>query len=1631
MRLFFIFLLSFFLASFGFSQNGISVSFSNPNNNQNFALNAPVGVTVDATDSNGNISNVRLFLNNTFVRQENGAPYEWGADNSSQIDAGLQNLAQGNYILRAVAIDNAGNTEETSISVSVGDPSNTNTNTSGISLSFSTPNNNQNFALNEPIGVTVDASDSNGSINNVRLFLNNTFIRQENGAPYEWGADNDNSADAALQNLAAGTYALRAVARDNAGNTEETSIQITIGGGGTTPTPPSVDLAFNFATAATNTPAGFIEDTGQAFGAKPGNLTYGWRLANNNAPVNATAEARNRLPNSDFDSIRESLIHMNRGGGMPQLRWELTVPNGTYQVTAQVGDANAEGTAATRHFLKAEGQTLIDYTPGVNGFGTRTIAQNITVSDGRLTLDALDGVNTKINSVAIQSVDGQRFPAVVGAIPLDGATDVNLNTSISANFLFLPNNSAAGATSLDNSTINTNTVRLFKINGNTATPVNVSVNGTGGGDAINVSVPSSTLDANSRYRFSVNGVKDLAGVTIFPYTSEFITGTAGGGGTNPGNTNLDNVSFTRTGNVAAGAYASLAVGPDGKLYGLQISGTIDRWNINADGTLSGKQELSGLTNAYGGNRLAVGLVFAPNATAGNLVAYVTHSTFVFTNGPEWDGKLSRLTGANLQNEQLILTDLPRSVRDHLTNSIVFDPNNNNVLYFNQGANNAGGAPDGAWGFREERLLSAATLRLDLSRLPNNLPLNVRTSENQAVINNANTNSATLSDGTYNPYFSNAPLTIYASGVRNAYDLVWHSNGQLYIPTNGTGGGSNSPASVNGTRRPNGASYNGPAIPAINNNSTQRDFLFRVNPNNPAGYYGHPNPKRGEYVLNRGRIDEGNYPDNISADANYRGFAFDFEFNKSPNGVIEYQSAGPLQGALIVCRFSGGSDLIALVPDGANGNIGTSKIGINGFTGFGDPLDLVEDTNTGNIYVSDFSTNQIVLIKPGNSVVNPPTTGNGITVTFGSPANNQNFAENAPVGVVVNASDSDGAINNVRLFLDNTFVRQEGGAPYEWGAANANSVDDALQNLAPGTYTLRAVATDNEGSMVETSIVITIGNPVNASGIALSFASPENNDVIGSGEQLGVVVSATDSDGTISNVRLFLDNNFIRQEGLAPYEWGAANTNTADAGLQNLAPGTYTLRAVATDNDGNTAESVISFSIINTTGGGNNGNDGNITVKNLRLIPGTDRAFPYDSRVVFHQVQNNREAGLLYSEYGEVQISNTGNQAIAVSSVNITSNDFTIISGGGAFTLAPGATRDVLIRFVTNEGAKRIIEAELQVNSNDPNTPQVSVTLAGGYMRQTQGGEEFSAKELVELYGFSTKLTGDGLLLDSAFPTPAQVASGEKGDIVASQFWEQADLNQPVSAIYTNVFKLPGGNEARLINAANQLVDGFRFSYRGEWSQTLFPNQTTNPASVGVSQFSGNVSEPFAIQINGQTTVGTNGTDANGNPNDIGVRVYKVIEADGTVRPNEYLAIMDFIPGGGCVESGVGLCDYNDNGIFITNIKPVDESRVSTRSAVQLAEALSVERSANQIRVYPNPTMGELFINVSKLSSDSNVKIMLSDVYGKVMIQKEVNRTEGDLLRLDISEFRNGMYFLTVQSGNKKLITKPVALIDTY
>jgi glucose/arabinose dehydrogenase len=581
----------------------------------------------------------------------------------------------------------------------------------------------------------------------------------------------------------------------------------------------------------------------------------------------------------------------------------------------------------------------------------------------------------------------QGTPSIADTVPAANATNVRVDAAIAAT-LTLPNVGFG----VDEATLTSDNVFLYKTSDGPTVKVPTVNNTTGGFDAI-VMTPTNLLETNTQYTVQyTSGVTDQNGNAFQPYQFSFITGTEG----LPQPSDIQ-FSQTELSNTELDKFATVDVSPDGRLFVLGLSGTLHIWDINPnDGTLSNHQDY-----ALGNPRLMIGMVFADNYTSSNPSIWVTHNQLAFSGADHFTSGLSKFEfngGQFVETEYIV--GLPRSRKDHLANSLEFGPDG--ALYMTQGSISAMGDRDNAWGQQPETLLSAAVLRIDLNLLENYLtangePLDVTTgvpNSNNDDLTDANnygfgdpqlsSTNQDLSDANkfYNPQLGNlSPVTVFASGVRNAYDLTWHTNGQLYVPTNGSAGGANAPGTPN-TLPPAcdnrlDADINGPyttAVPAITGIPTRNDYLFRTEEN---GYYGHPNPTRCEWVLNGGNptggtdIDEvPTYAPNVNPDRNWRGAAYNFLNNKSPNGVIEYQGNafnGQLSGQLLVVRFSGGNDVIALKPDATTFDVpeANATTGIPGFTGLNNPLDITEDTRNGNLYVVEFgdrSGNQ------GNSVI---------------------------------------------------------------------------------------------------------------------------------------------------------------------------------------------------------------------------------------------------------------------------------------------------------------------------------------------------------------------------------------------------------------------------------------------------------------------------------------------------------------------------------------------------------------------------------------------------------------------------------------------------------------------------------------
>ncbi|MBA2708020.1 MAG: Ig-like domain-containing protein [Gemmatimonadaceae bacterium] len=535
---------------------------------------------------------------------------------------------------------------------------------------------------------------------------------------------------------------------------------------------------------------------------------------------------------------------------------------------------------------------------------------------------------------------------VTSTRPADGDQNVLLNEFVAVD-VTLPRFRSG----IDPASLTGDSVKLYRAHDQKR--VEAHVNTSGAGDAI-VLQPRDLLEPGTLYTFEVTpGVRDTMGTVFQPYKMSFTTSTIHKTVEFPAA--FEKVPLQHDQAI----FTCLAMGPDNKLYASTVDGRIIRWELNENQTLGAAQTIQTILAANKGPRMVVGIRFDPTSTADNLILWFTHGILGESGVADFTSSLSRISGPNLQTYQDIVVGLPRAHKDHLCMQLDFGPDG--CIYFNQGSNSGLGAPDSKWAMRSERLLTAAMLRVD-PKLITQPPLDVHSGQQ------------------YDPLAPNPAVMIYATGIRLGYDTLWHSSGHLYTAVNGSAAHANTPGSglVNDDEQDKrtfriDVAQRGPLarreVPALTDVAARPDYLFRVE---KGGYYGHPNPRRHEFVLDGGNPTAGvdmaevtEYPVGTQPDRNWRKPALIFGKNISPNGMIEYTSdrfGGALKGKILITRYSGGDDIVALTI-GPDGLVTEMIVGIAGLRQFMDPLDLTLDSRTGALYVSEYRGSKITLMRP--------------------------------------------------------------------------------------------------------------------------------------------------------------------------------------------------------------------------------------------------------------------------------------------------------------------------------------------------------------------------------------------------------------------------------------------------------------------------------------------------------------------------------------------------------------------------------------------------------------------------------------------------------------------------------------------
>ena len=404
----------------------------------------------------------------------------------------------------------------------------------------------------------------------------------------------------------------------------------------------------------------------------------------------------------------------------------------------------------------------------------------------------------------------------------------------------------------------------------------------------------------------------------------------------------------------------------------------------------------------------------------------------------------------------------------------------------------------------------------------------------------------------------------------------------------------------------------------------------------------------------------------------------------------------------------------------------------------------------------------------------------------------------------------------------------------------------------------------------------------------------------------------------------------------------------------VVPNTYVIAAEDyNDPTYNSFENFVGI-ISNVTAAPNATNAPVLGLQNLDGLPGTDT-------LVFNRIQNTSSldpAGFVDAVHDtdSVQINNTGDQPLVISSITLSDNtNWEIVNPPAAGTaIAAGGTLDVEVKFIaqsvppnltynqTNDSATTtglpVLQAggvwngTLSINSNDPVNPTRTLQLAGYWQNTSESEMEPGLQTITNL------LFGWGTTIDNT-EQPDYPDSGSTpvyyGEEVNSPYWEAADPSAGVSVVQIDAFHnqyfdgtqttaqlyyYPQNNSDDLIHLMTQGSGN---------SQSLFPSALGSSGSAASASF--NPTGVFGFNLDGEYSDNSlNTTDISLGRSGHAVRFYPLRNASGVLIPNTWLMVMDY------ENSQFDNSDFQDNAYIVTNMRPA-----ATAPAVEDLEAFDV------------------------------------------------------------------------------------------
>jgi uncharacterized repeat protein (TIGR02059 family) len=194
-----------------------------------------------------------------------------------------------------------------------------------------------------------------------------------------------------------------------------------------------------------------------------------------------------------------------------------------------------------------------------------------------------------------------------------------------------------------------------------------------------------------------------------------------------------------------------------------------------------------------------------------------------------------------------------------------------------------------------------------------------------------------------------------------------------------------------------------------------------------------------------------------------------------------------------------------------------------------------------------------------SITNQAVTNNcsniAPTASIISPAANSSFISPANITIAAGASDPDGSVSMVEFYNGSTKIGSAANAPYSF----------TWNNVAAGNYSITVIATDNlNAKTTSQAILISVNSvkPVPNKHPVVKIANPRKGINYDNISSLELEAIASDPDGTISKVEFYNGTVKLVELTSSPYTYT----------WKDVAAGSYTITAVATDNMNDTTAS---------------------------------------------------------------------------------------------------------------------------------------------------------------------------------------------------------------------------------------------------------------------------------------------------------------------------------------------------------------------------------------------------------------------------------------------------------------------------